>query len=63
MFYTVTQSKDLQMFEFWNEYTVAGKKSPMLCMAVHEDCLDTWIVNTVKADGEALVFFESDDGR
>jgi len=58
MIYTVTQSKDPEMYEFWNEYTVAKIKRPMLCMVVHSDCLEPNIVTTVKETGEATVFFE-----
>ena len=58
MIYTVTQSKDEQMFEFWNEYTVNGKKSPMLCMVVHEDCLTRSIVERVKAEDSIEVYFD-----
>lgn len=57
MVYTVKQSKDPEMYEFWNEYTIAKKKQPMLCMIIHSDCLDQNIVNTVKEAGEAEVYF------
>lgn len=58
MIYTVTQSRDPEMYEFWNEYTVAKKNQPMLCAVIHSDCLDQQIVEMVKRDGEAEVFFE-----
>lgn len=58
MIYTVEQSKDPEMYEFWNTYTIAGKEQPMLCMVIHSDCLDSSIVNTVKEAGEAQVYFE-----
>ena len=57
MNYTVTQSKDPEMYEFWNEYTLEGKKVPMLCAVIHSDCLDTKIVSAVKEAGEAEVYF------
>ncbi len=59
MIYTVEQSKDPEMYEFWNEYTsVKGKKVPMLCAVIHGDCLDPNIVSAVKENGELQVHFE-----
>ena len=58
MIYIVTQSKDPEMYEFWNEYTsVKGNKVPMLCAVIHGDCLDPKIVSSVKEAGEAEVYF------
>lgn len=57
MIYTVTQSKDPDMFEFWNEYA-DKKKTPMLCFILHTDCMDSHIAFTVREAGEATVFFE-----
>ena len=62
MIYTVTQSKDPDMFEFWNEYTVAGKKRPMLCMIIHSDCLSIGLLESIKhaleQGDDAEVYFE-----
>ena len=58
MRYTVTQSKDPEMYEFWNEYTVAKQSQPMLCFIVHSDCLTASIPMLVKQHGEIEVEFE-----
>ena len=56
--YTVTQSKDPEMFEFWSEYTVRGKKTPMLVCVIHTDCLDYSVVEAVKYQGDAKIEFQ-----
>lgn len=58
MRYTITQSDDPEMYQFWNTYTVAGKTQPMLCMIIHSDCLSSGIVDIVKTVGEVDVYFE-----
>ena len=58
MVYTITQSKDPEMYELWSEYTsVKGKNVPMLCAVIHTDCLDPDIVSAVKEAEEVEVHF------
>ena len=59
MNYTITQSKDPEMYELWSEYTsVKGKNIPMLCAVIHTDCLDSVLVSAVKLHGEVEAYFE-----
>ena len=58
MIYTMEQSKDPEMYELWSEYTVKGKKTPMLCAIIHSDCLSSGLTNIIEHAGEAIVAFE-----
>jgi len=58
MIYIVKQSKDPEMYEFWNEYTTVKGKQPMLCFICHSDCMSSGIIDIVKTQGDAAVEFE-----